>query len=97
MLGTGAAEVVAVTDSSRQPADAALADLLGGQVSMMFGNWPEFRGHVQSGKLRALAVAGSQRSPALPDVPTLAEAGLDLEPEATGSDETDPSGSDEPA
>ena len=32
----------------------ALTDLLGGQVTLMFGNWPEFRGHVQSGKLLSL-------------------------------------------
>jgi tripartite-type tricarboxylate transporter receptor subunit TctC len=35
----------------------ALADLLGGQVTMMFGNWPEFRGHVASGKLVAIGMA----------------------------------------
>ena len=41
-----------------------------------FDNLPASLPHIQAGKLRALAVAGAQRSPALPDVPTLAEAGL---------------------
>lgn len=57
----------------------ALADLLGGQVDVMFGNWPEFRGHVQSGKLVALGMATRQRSQFAPQVPTLAEQGVALE------------------
>jgi tripartite-type tricarboxylate transporter receptor subunit TctC len=57
----------------------ALADLLGGNVNVMFGNWPEFRGHVKSGKLVALGMATAQRSTYAPDVPTLAEQGLKLE------------------
>ena len=57
----------------------ALADLLGGQVSMMFGNWPEFRSHVQSGKLVAIGMATAQRSQYAPDIPTLAEQGLKIE------------------
>lgn len=57
----------------------ALADLLGGQVSVMFGNWPEFRGHVQSGKLVALGMATAQRSVYAPEIPTLAEQGVLLE------------------
>lgn len=57
----------------------ALADLLGGQVSMMFGNWPEFRNHVQSGKLVAIGMATAQRSTYAPDIPTLAEQGLKIE------------------
>ncbi|TXI14028.1 MAG: tripartite tricarboxylate transporter substrate binding protein [Ottowia sp.] len=57
----------------------ALADLLGGQVSMMFGNWPEFRNHVQSGKLVAIGMATAQRSQYAPDIPTLAEQGLKIE------------------
>ncbi len=57
----------------------ALADLLGGQVSMMFGNWPEFRGHVGSGKLVAVGMATAQRSPYAPDIPTLAEQGAKVE------------------
>lgn len=60
-----------------------LNDLLGGQVNVAFDNLPASLPHIQAGKLRALAVAGSQRSPALPNVPTMAEAGLpgyDVEP-----------------
>lgn len=53
-----------------------ITDLLGGQVPIAFDNLPASLPHIQAGKLRALAVAGPQRSPALPDVPTLAEAGL---------------------
>lgn len=57
----------------------ALADLLGGQVSMMFGNWPEFRSHVASGKLVAVGMATAQRSQYAPDIPTLAEQGAKVE------------------
>jgi len=57
----------------------ALSDLLGGQVSVMFGNWPEFRAHVRSGKLAALGMATAARSVYAPDVPTLAEQGLPLQ------------------
>jgi len=57
----------------------ALSDLLGGQVSMMFGNWPELRGHVRAGKLVALGMATARRSTYAPDIPTLAEQGLALE------------------
>jgi len=53
-----------------------VTDLIGGQVPVAFDNLPASLPHIQAGKLRALAVAGAQRSPALPDVPTLAEAGL---------------------
>ena len=57
----------------------ALTDLLGGQVSVMFGNWSEFRGHIDSGKLQALGMATKQRSRFAPNVPTLAEQGVALE------------------
>ena len=57
----------------------ALNDLLGGQVSVMFGNWPEFRAHVKAGKLVAVGMATLQRSVYAPEVPTLAEQGLKLE------------------
>ncbi len=57
----------------------ALADLLGGQVTLMFGNWPEFRGHIQSGKLVAIGMATAKRSRYAPDVPTLAEQGVLIE------------------
>ena len=51
----------------------ALTDMLGGQVQVMFDNMPASIEHIRAGKLRALAVTTSERSPALPDVPTLAE------------------------
>lgn len=54
----------------------ALNDVLGGQVPLFFGNLASTLQHVQSGKLRALAVTSAKRSPILPDVPTLAESGL---------------------
>lgn len=54
----------------------ALSDLLGGQVSMMFGNWPEFRSHVESGKLVAIGMATAERSQYAPQIPTLTEQGV---------------------
>lgn len=54
----------------------ALTDLIGGQVQMMFSNIPPALQHVESGKLRALAVTGPRRARTLPDLPTLEEAGL---------------------
>mgnify|MGYP000078870610 CR=1 FL=1 len=57
----------------------ALNDLLGGQVTLMFGNWPEFRSHVQSGKLVALGMATAQRSVYAPQLPTLAEQGVPVQ------------------
>lgn len=55
---------------------AALNDLLGGQIQLMFENPPTVLAHVRGGKLKALAVTGAQRLEALPDVPTAAESGL---------------------
>jgi tripartite-type tricarboxylate transporter receptor subunit TctC len=57
-------------------AGPALNDLLGGQVDMMFDNLPSSMSHIQSGKLRALAIAWNKRLDALPNVPTFAELGL---------------------
>ena len=54
----------------------AVADLLGGQVDYMFDSITSAKPHVVSGKLRALAVTTAKRSAALPDVPTLREAGV---------------------
>jgi len=54
----------------------AIGDLLGGQVEMMFAATAPVIGHIESGKLRALAVTGTRRVAALRNVPTLAEAGL---------------------
>ena len=52
----------------------AVADLLAGRVTFMFPNIPVVYGQIKAGQLRPLAVASSKRSPALPDVPTMAEA-----------------------
>jgi tripartite-type tricarboxylate transporter receptor subunit TctC len=52
----------------------AIQDLIGGHVQVMFDNIPSAIGHVRSGNLRALAVTTVTRSPALPDVPTIAES-----------------------
>lgn len=54
----------------------AITDMLGGQVDLMFDSITSARPHIQSGKLRALGVTTAKRSSALPDVPTIAEAGL---------------------
>ena len=53
-----------------------VAAVLGGQVQMMFAGISSTRQHVEAGALRARAVTGSPRSPAVPNVPTFAEAGL---------------------
>ncbi|MGH8666797.1 MAG: Bug family tripartite tricarboxylate transporter substrate binding protein [Burkholderiales bacterium] len=54
----------------------ALADLVGGQIQLMLENIPSTLPFVKAGKLRALAVSGKKRSPLVPDLPTLDEAGL---------------------
>jgi tripartite-type tricarboxylate transporter receptor subunit TctC len=54
----------------------ALNDVIGGQVPLFFGNLASTLQHVQSGKLKALAVTSAKRSPILPEVPTLNESGL---------------------
>ena len=53
----------------------AVADLLGGQIPMMFITIPPALPHAKAGKLRVLAVSSAKRSPTLPDVPTVAESG----------------------
>jgi tripartite-type tricarboxylate transporter receptor subunit TctC len=54
----------------------AVTDLVAGQVDVMFDNMPSAIQHVRSGRLRPLAVTTAKRSPDLPDVPTIAEAGV---------------------
>jgi len=58
---------------------AAMPDLLAGRIAMMIDGVPVQTPNIRSGKVRALAVTTSTRSPALPDVPTMKEAGLDYE------------------
>ncbi|MFO1292284.1 MAG: tripartite tricarboxylate transporter substrate binding protein [Rubrivivax sp.] len=53
----------------------ALVDLMGGQMDLMFDNLPSAMPHIRSGRLEALAVTSAVRSSALPDLPTVAEAG----------------------
>jgi tripartite-type tricarboxylate transporter receptor subunit TctC len=54
----------------------AIVDLRGGQVDMFFDNAPSILPHVKAGALRALATTGTRRHKALPDVPTMVEAGF---------------------
>ncbi len=54
----------------------AIPDVVGGRVTMMFDNMPSSLALVRDGKLRALGVTSSTRSPAAPDIPTIAESGL---------------------
>lgn len=53
----------------------AVTDLIGGQVQSMFDNAPSAMPHILGGRLRPLAITSAQRSPLLPDVPTVAESG----------------------
>jgi tripartite-type tricarboxylate transporter receptor subunit TctC len=54
-------------------AGPAITDLIGGQVDVLFDNMPSIVGHIRSGSVRALGVTSAQRSPALPDVPSVSE------------------------
>ena len=54
----------------------ALIDLVGGNISISFGNIPTVIQQVRGGKLRALAMTGAKRSAAAPDIPTVAESGV---------------------
>ncbi|WP_439672427.1 Extra-cytoplasmic solute receptor [Cupriavidus necator] len=64
-----------ITHVPYKGSSAAMTDLLGGQIDMMFENPPTTLAYIRSGKLKALAVTGKTRSAALPDVPTASEAG----------------------
>lgn len=54
----------------------AITDVISGQVSLLFNSMPSVLPHVKSGRLRAIAVGSAARSPAAPDVPTVAESGV---------------------
>ena len=57
-------------------AAGALTDTIGGQIQMTFSSLPSVVSHIRGDKVRALAVTGSKRSPAFPNLPTFAEAGI---------------------
>jgi tripartite-type tricarboxylate transporter receptor subunit TctC len=54
----------------------SMTDLIGGQLDVIFSNFPESIAHVKGGKLKALAVCSAQRNALVPDVPTTQEAGM---------------------
>ncbi len=67
---------VQVTHIAYKGTGPAIADLIGGQVQSAIGTMASLEQHVKAGKLRALGVTTPKRSPAMPNVPTVAEAGL---------------------
>jgi tripartite-type tricarboxylate transporter receptor subunit TctC len=67
---------VKLTTVSYKGAAPAISDLLGGQIQVIFTTVASAASLVESGQLRALAVTSSERSPAYPDLPTVAEAGV---------------------
>jgi tripartite-type tricarboxylate transporter receptor subunit TctC len=54
----------------------AVTDAIAGRIDMLFSSYISAAAHIESGELRMLAIAGSQRHPRIPDVPTMAEAGF---------------------
>ena len=78
-LATELFKVMTGTDMTHVPykgLSPATADLLSGQVQVMFSSAVAMLPHVKSGRLRAIAMTGAKRSKAIPDVPTVAEAGV---------------------
>jgi tripartite-type tricarboxylate transporter receptor subunit TctC len=67
---------VSITHVPYRGAGPAISDLLGGQIQIMFVTPPLSLAHIQAGKLRPLAFTGAKRWSVLPDVPTMAEAGV---------------------
>ena len=67
---------IKITHVPYKGAAPAVTDLIAGQIDGVVDNPPTVISHIQGGKLRALAFAGKQRLPLLPDVPTTAEAGV---------------------
>ena len=72
LKGSAGIDIVHVPYNGNGPAGAAT---LGGQVQALFGSMPAVLPHAQAGRLRPIAVGTSKRSPALPNVPTVAESG----------------------
>jgi tripartite-type tricarboxylate transporter receptor subunit TctC len=67
---------VKLTHVPYKGAGPALIDVIGGQISMTFGSVISSLGHVRAGKLKALGVTGAKRARSMPDLPTIAEAGV---------------------
>ena len=67
---------VNVTHVPYKGAPQAVTDLIGGSVNLMFNSIPPVLQHIKTGRLRLLGVASAKRSPQLPDVPTISEAGV---------------------
>ena len=67
---------VNITHVPYKGAPQAVTDLIGGSVDLMFNSIPPALPHIRSGRLKLLAVASARRSPQLPDVPTVNEAGV---------------------
>ncbi|MGH8857851.1 MAG: tripartite tricarboxylate transporter substrate-binding protein, partial [Polaromonas sp.] len=65
-----------ITHVPYKGSSAAMNDLIGGQIQLMFENPPTTLANIRAGKLKALAVTGKTRSSALPEVPTAMEAGF---------------------
>ena len=65
-----------ITHSPYRGAGPALADLIAGNVDMMFDGLGSSAGHIKGGRIKALMVSGNKRNPAFPDVPSAAEVGL---------------------
>ena len=68
---------ISVTHAPYKGAGPAIADLIGGHIHLMFVTPPLSMPHIRSGKLRPLAFAGPKRWSEMPDLPTMAEAGVD--------------------
>jgi tripartite-type tricarboxylate transporter receptor subunit TctC len=67
---------VNITHVPYKGAPQAVTDLIGGSVNLMFNSIPPVLQHIKTGRLRLLGVASAKRSPQLPDVPTISEAGV---------------------
>lgn len=67
---------VQIRNITYKGASPALTDVMAGRVSMMFTNLPASLSMIQAGKLKAIGLGGTSRSPVIPEVPTIAEAGV---------------------
>lgn len=67
---------IKMTHVAYKGAGQAVTDLLGGHIQLMYSGFSSVMPHIKAGKLRPLAQTGAKRSPALPDVPTIAEQGF---------------------